>query len=70
MVLNGVFSVYLRLCSYTCMHSSLSVCRCTVHSRDMHRLAFKFLLKVMVHGVNIHVGHLFHEDVVLAMVEL
>lgn len=36
----------------------------------MHRLAFKCLSKDAVHAVNFHVGHLFHGDVVLAMVEL
>lgn len=36
----------------------------------MHRLALKCQLKVVVHGVNFHVGHLFHSVVVLAMVEL
>lgn len=36
----------------------------------MHRLAFKCLSKVVVHGVGFHEGHMFHGDVVLAMVEL
>lgn len=31
---------------------------------------WKCLLKVVVHGVNFHVGHPFHGDVVVAMVEL
>lgn len=56
------------------MNSGSGVCKCTVREEsfrhDVHRLAFKRLLKVMVHGVNIHVGHPFHGDVVLAMLEL
>lgn len=36
----------------------------------MHRLVFKCLWKVAVHGVNFHVGHLLHGDVVVAMVKL
>lgn len=74
MVLNEVFSVCAGVHTHTCMNSGSGVCKCTVREEsfrhDVHRLAFKCLLKVMVHGVNIHVGHPFHGDVVLAMLEL
>lgn len=74
MVLNEVFSVCVRLCAYTpvCIQAPVC-CRCTrseLKKRDMHRLAFEYLLKVVVHGVNFHVGHLFCGGVVVAMLEL
>lgn len=50
------------------MRSCFRVYWCTL--RNMHRLVFKCLPKVVVHAIKFDVGHLFHAVVVLSMVEL